>query len=368
MPTVADLCTFLDKFAPKTCAASWDNVGLLFGNPKEQVEKVMTCLTVTPESAREAVSEKVQLIVTHHPILFQGAKNITATNPEGKMLWDLATNNVAVYSPHTGFDNTNGGINDILANLIGLQQIRPLRPSEGAKEYKIVVFVPESETDTVSQAMFSSGAGRIGDYEQCSFRIPGKGTFFGSESTNPTVGQKGQLEFAEEIRLEVVCPQNKLTSVLTAMMQSHSYEEPAYDVYPLQPKPLSVGEGRVGNLPSPIPFQQLAKQVKEKLNAGFMHFVGEADQTVKRVAIACGAAGEFLRDAAKHKADVFLTGEMRFHDLLKAQTLGVNLLIPGHYATERIGVEQLADKISTQWADLTVWASHQETEPLQVVE
>ncbi len=365
MPTVANICTFLGDFAPLSLAASWDNVGLLFGDTSTSVQKVMTCLTVTPESAAEAIENEAQLIVSHHPILFQGSKHITTQTPEGKTLWELARANVAVYSPHTAFDSTRGGINDILADLLGLQNVAPLRVRQSEPECKIVVFVPKTDLEPVSNALFAAGAGQIGDYRECSYRLAGTGTFFGTENTNPTVGQKGQRELADEIRLEVVCPERLLNQAIAAIRQAHSYEEPAFDVYPLMARPSAIGEGRIGQLPQSVTFQELVQTTKGVLNAAFVQAVGDLNRTVQSVALACGAAGEFLTDAHNKKADVFLTGEMRFHDLLKAQSWELSLLLPGHFATERIGVERLANTLSQQWPDLTVWASRQEKEPLR---
>ncbi|MBO0699685.1 MAG: Nif3-like dinuclear metal center hexameric protein [Zavarzinella sp.] len=367
MPTVTAISTFLDQFAPPALAADWDNVGLLFGDEAAEVERVLTCLTVTPAVVGEAVAEKADLIVSHHPILFRGAKRLSTASADGRLLWPLARAGVAVYSPHTAFDNTTGGINDSLARRLGLTDVVPLRPRDGERKCKVVVFVPDADLGKVSDAMFGAGAGVIGQYEQCSFRLAGTGTFFGTEGTNPTVGEKGRREDVSEWRLEVVCPEAVLPGVLKAMRAAHSYEEPAFDVYPLKPLPGPGGEGRIGLLPSPVSLKELAAAVKRSLSAGATQVVGDLDRPVRRVAIACGAAGEFLSDAAKAKADVFLTGEMRFHDYLSAEAQGIALILPGHYATERPAVEELAARLGQEFPDLVVWPSRRETDPVKWV-
>jgi dinuclear metal center YbgI/SA1388 family protein len=364
MPTVATVCAALDRFAPPALAADWDNVGLLFGDANSAVTRVMTCLTVTPAVVAETIDEKVELVVSHHPILFRGAKRLSTASTEGRLLWPLARAGVAVYSPHTAFDNTDGGINDSLARRLGLTNVRPLRSKEGERRCKVVVFVPDSDLQKVSDAMFAAGAGVIGQYEKCSFRLAGTGTFFGTENTNPTVGEKGRREDVREWRLEVVCPEGILAGVLSAMRRAHSYEEPAFDVYPLKPLPGSGGEGRVGELARAVPLRELAATVKRELAAGGVPVVGDPDRPVTRIAIACGAAGEFLSDAVKAKADVFLSGEMRFHDYLSAETQGIALVLPGHYATERPAVEELAGRIGEDFPDVTVWASRRERDPV----
>jgi dinuclear metal center YbgI/SA1388 family protein len=364
MQTVATIVEYLEQFAPVALAADWDNVGLLLGQRGTNVERVMTCLTVTPESAAEAIDEGAHLIVTHHPILFRAVKRLTDATPEGRMLLPLARAGIAVYSPHTAFDNTRGGINDLLARRLGLGSLRPLRPRPAAPQCKVVVFVPDKDLQRVSDALFAAGAGNIGQYSQCSFRLQGVGTFFGSEATSPTVGQSGRREEAPEWRLEVVCPEVSVTAAVAAIRQSHSYEEPAFDVYPLRPMP-GQGEGRLGTLPAPQRLDDLGRALQASLAADGMQVVGEPGRSVTCVAIVCGAGGEMLRDAVRAGADVLVTGEARFHDCLEARASGLALLLPGHHATERCGVEDLAGRLQQQWPQLRVWASRREADPLR---
>jgi dinuclear metal center YbgI/SA1388 family protein len=367
MPTVAAVIGYLEQFAPPSLAAEWDNVGLLLGDRQGRVKRIMTCLTVTPESAAEAVEAKAQMIVTHHPILFRPVKRLTTGNPEGRMLLSLIRAGVAVYSPHTAFDNTRGGINDALARRLGLVDVGPLRRGEGLRQCKVVVFVPDKDLSRVSDALFAAGAGRIGEYSECSFRLSGTGTFFGSDASNPTVGRKGRREDVSEWRLEVVCAESSVEAVVSAMRKAHSYEEPAFDVYPLRAAASKLGEGRVGRLPDPAPLGEFARAVKSALGAAMVQTVGDAGKSVGRMAIVCGAGGEFLHDAVRARADVFLTGEMRFHDYLTAQAQELALVLPGHYATERFGVEELASRLQEQWKDVEVWASRRESDPVTCV-
>lgn len=368
MVTVAAVADFLERFAPSQIAAEWDNVGLLLGDRNAGLERILTCLTVTPEVVAEALQEGANLIVTHHPILFRGTKRLTTSNPEGRMVLALVQAGVSVCSPHTAFDNTAGGINDALAARLGLVDVMPLRRSPPPGQCKVVVFVPEKDLQAVSDALFDAGAGKIGAYEQCSFRLSGVGTFFGTDSTNPTVGAKGRREEVNEWRLEVVCAEADVERVVTAMRRAHSYEEPAYDVIPTRVgKPSSSGEGRSGRLAKPTTLKKFAQAVKASLSAGAVQLVGDAGRKIDRVAVVCGAGGEFLSDAIRFRADVFLTGELRFHDYLNAKAHNVALVLPGHYATERFGVEELATRIHEQWPELTVWASKAESDPVQWV-
>jgi len=366
MPLVADVCSYLDRFAPPGHAADWDNVGLLVGDSSKPADRIMTCLTITPDVVSEAVDERVEMFVTHHPVLFRGAKRLTSTSSEGRLLLPLIQANIAVYSPHTAFDNCRGGINDGLCSRLGLTNVTPLRKRDGKREFKLVVFVPTAELSKVSDAMFAAGAGHIGPYEQCSFRLPGVGTFLGTEGTNPTLGERGRREEVSEFRLEVVVPEGKVDVVISAMRSAHSYEEPAFDVYPLRPGP-SGGDGRIGDLPEPVALGEIVQRMKVQLRSATMQFVGDPMKPVTRIGVACGAAGEFLKDALKAGADAFLTGEMRFHDLLTAEAEGVGVILPGHYASERPGVEDLAGRLNSAFPSLTVWPSRREHDPLQMV-
>ncbi|MHC5538520.1 Nif3-like dinuclear metal center hexameric protein, partial [Singulisphaera rosea] len=244
MSSVADVVSWLEGFAPSRIAESWDNVGLLWGDPGTAVSRVMTCLTVTPDSAREAIDSKAELIVSHHPVLFKAVKRVRADHVETGFLWDLARAGVSIASPHTAFDNTRDGINDGLARRLGLIDVTTLRPSPGASSFKTIVFAPRESRDAILSAAFAAGAGRIGAYEECSFTSRGVGTYFGTADANPTVGQAGRRESVRESRIELLCPGERLANILEAIRANHPYEEPATDVYPLHPTPDNAGAGR----------------------------------------------------------------------------------------------------------------------------
>jgi hypothetical protein len=240
-----------------------------------------------------------------------------------------------------------------------------LRPFTAPASYKVVVFTPEADRERVLSAAFGAGAGRIGAYEECSFTIPGVGTFFGGEGTQPTVGQRGRRESVDELRIEVICPSTKISAVLAAIRVAHSYEEPAIDVYPLHAPPSARGAGRIGRLPAATTLAAFAAGVAKALDSPGLQFAGDADKPVERVAIVCGAGDDFLPDAARAGADVLLTGEARFHRALEAEALGIGLIVAGHHATDRPGVEDLARRIAEAFPGLTVWPSRSERDPLR---
>ncbi len=372
MTTVADLAAWLEGFAPSSLAESWDNVGLLLGDPASPLSRVMTCLTVTGPTADEAIAEGAGAIVSHHPILFKATKSLRADRTDSGPTWRLARAGVAVLSPHTSFDNTEGGINDGLARRLGLVDVGPIRPSKEVGGFKVVVFAPSADRDGLLASAFEAGAGRIGAYGECSFSVSGFGTFRGDEDSNPSVGVPGRRESVRERRIELGCSADRLGPVLAALRLAHSYEEPAIDVYPLATGSGSrtaagPGSGRVGRLAEPRTLGELAAEVARVLAAPATQFVGDPAKPVLRVAICCGAGDDFLPDAARLGADVLLTGEARFHRALEAEALGVGLILAGHHATERPGVEDLAARIADRFAGLVAWPSRSERDPLRSV-
>lgn len=375
MPRVKDLVAFLERFAPLDLAEEWDNVGLLAGDRTREVSRVLTCLTLTADVAREAIERKAELVVTHHPILFRPVKRLTADDAEGRMLLELIAAGIAVYSPHTAYDSAAEGINQQLARLMGLAEIEPLLPLPSPRQCKIVCFVPRTHLTAVQEALWLAGAGVIGEYSKCSFVLDGTGSFEGSAASNPAVGQSQRLEHVAEARLEVVCPEKLVPDVIQRMRGAHPYEEPAYDIYPLAADTNRRGSGRMGILnaadsagasaPSKIPLSDFLALVRTKLGVAALPFVGESKRPISRVAIACGSGGEFLSAAIRKECDVLLTGEARFHTCLEARTAGIALVLAGHYATERPAMEQLAAILSREFPQITAWASEAERDPVQ---
>lgn len=364
--TVASVSRFLERFAPTDLAEDWDNVGLLVGDPDRNVQRVMTCLTLTPDVAAEAISERADLVVTHHPVLFKPTQRLVASDPQSRMLMDLIAARVAVYSPHTAYDNDAAGINQQLAESLGLVDIEPLKPGQGVVRSVIVAFVPKEHLSAVQQAVWNVGGGQIGEYSECSFHTEGTGTFRGSLDSHPTVGQPGRLEQVHEARLEITCSERCLPAALKALYEAHPYEEPAVDVYKLE-SPLGGGAGRLGNLANELSLDEFLSLVREKLGYQELQAVPPASGRVRRVGIVCGSGGEFLRQAIRRGCDLFLTGEARFHAALEARAAGIGLLLAGHYQTERPALERLADRMAAELPGLETWASRVERDPLQAV-
>ena len=364
MTTVRELCQYLNQLAPLGLAEDWDNVGLLLGDESTDVARIVTCLTLTPDVADEAIAVGARLIVTHHPILFKPVKRLTANNSEGRMVLKLMRHGIAVYSPHTAYDNSPTGINQQLAERLELTDIKPLRTRTGEEQHKLVTFVPEGQLDQVRRALWDAGAGVIGNYRECSFNLRGVGTFFGLDDSNPAVGQAGRLEQIDEVRVEVVCPSGKLDQAITQLRRAHPYEEPAIDVIPLKSLADGSGSGRFGRLRQPLSLAEVNDLVKSRLPQPQLQFVGDPSMKIETIGIACGAAADYLRDAHRVGCQAFLTGEARFHACLEARDLRIAMILPGHYATERPAMETLATRLAAQFPGLIAAGSEKERDPL----
>lgn len=364
MTKVSELVSWFDQIAPRSLAAEWDNTGLLMGDFSAVINKALICLTLTKEVADEAVNQKVQMVVTHHPLPFKPIKTMNSSSSEGAILWQLATKGIGVYSLHTRWDDAPGGINESLLEMICAQNLGPISRLQGNEEVKLVTFVPGDSLGKVSESLFQAGAGVIGNYKECSFTIDGTGTFFGNEQASPVVGENGHREKVLEQRLEVVCPVSRIQPIVTALKNSHPYEEPAFDLVMLKPKPTDSGTGRLGMLSRPTPLAQLAEKFAQVLGIKGISFAGNEDRLVSKVGVVCGSGASLMAQAFMQGADCFITGEARFHDLLSVKAQKKSILLLGHYKSERFGVEALAAKIRARFSSMEVSASESEYDPL----
>lgn len=352
--TVGRISETLDGWFPRRVAATWDNTGLLVGTKQSKVQKVLLCLTVTREVGQEAADWGADLLVSHHPVMFKPIQRLTGDSHEGAILLGLCQNGVAVYSPHTAHDGCVGGINDQLAKILELELVRPLFQSGGSRLVKIVTFVPESHLVAVSQALFNAGGGNIGNYSGCSFMTAGTGTFVGGEGTNPTIGEPGKPESVPEIRLEVVFDPGKIQDAISGLRSAHPYEEPAFDIVVLEKPPAGEGDGRIGRLKKPSTIYQLSQKLSVALPVEMVQAVGDPGLQAQTIAIGCGAAGEWVREAKAQHAHLFVTGEMRYHEMLWTHQAGMGAIILGHHASESFAMTTIGARLAGAFPDIQV--------------
>lgn len=360
---LSEFIASMEAIAPSRYAEPWDNVGLLVGDPAQDVSKALLTIDYTADVAAEAREQNCDLIVAYHPPIFDALKRVTA----GSLVFDAIRRGIAIYSPHTALDVADGGTNDVLADALGLVDRQPLRLSETkATQYKLVVFAPEDAADKVADAIFCAGAGRIGNYTSCSFRSPGTGTFFGEEGANPAVGQARTLERVQEVRIETVLPIDRVAPCIRAVREAHPYETPAFDLVQLAAPPEGKGHGRIGGLPAGTTREALIERVKRELNLSHVLVAGSAGGGVNRAACCAGACGDMLKDAIAQKAQFYLTGEMRHHDALRAAQSGITVVCALHSNSERAVLRRLADRLAKELPGLATHVSGRDADPFAI--
>lgn len=358
------LTEYLERLAPCRDAEPWDNVGLLIGDRKQPVHKILLCIDYTSAVAEQAIREKIDVVIAYHPPIFKPLKNLT----DRSILLNTVRNGIAIYSPHTALDVAEGGTNDVLADLLGLVDRQPLQLTDApVNQAKLVTFVPSEHVEKVSRALFQAGAGWIGNYSCCSFRTPGTGTFHGEPGTRPSVGQAGQLETVDEIRLETIVPIDRLATVTAALRASHPYEEPAFDLVQLIAPPTGRGIGRIGRLDPPRDRPELFQTIKQGLGIDHLLVVGPDRGLVRTACVCAGSCGDLLDQAIRHRADFYLTGEMRHHDALKAAEAGMTVVCTLHSHSERITLRRLCEKLKQDFPELEATLAPADQDPFRVI-
>jgi dinuclear metal center YbgI/SA1388 family protein len=343
---VRDILRLIESWAPREIAWERDNVGLQCGDPQAEVSRILVALDVTEEVIAEAHRRKANLIVSHHPLLFRPIQSVHPGTPTGRCLRALIARNISLLSAHTNLDFTRGGTSFALAEALGLEKIEFLhRPYRTQK--KIVTFVPASHVNAVADAMAEAGAGSIGNYERCSFRAPGTGTFQGNAASHPAVGRRGVTEEVSELRLEMAVQQWDVDRVIQAMRNAHPYEEVAYDVFGSEAPVMSFGMGVIGELPHAIPPAAFVRTIKKVLGVDSVRCTPFHKRTVQRIAACGGSGSELLGEAIRQGADLYVTADVKYHAFHEA--LGETILVDaGHWETEFPVVRALASWLHTE--------------------
>ncbi len=365
----ADVAGIIEEWAPRTIAWEKDNVGLQCGNPDAPVRRILVSLDITPDLLREAVRRRVNMIVSHHPLLFHPLRQVNTATRQGDMVSTAIRHRIVLYAAHTNLDFTRGGTSFVLAETLGLREIRFLA-QETAPFKKIVTFVPHADTERVATAMSAAGGGRIGHYDACSFRTAGTGTFRGDEYSSPRIGARGRVQRVEELRLEMLVDERHLSDVLGALRATHPYEEVAFDVYPLDNLHPDAGMGAIGTLPAPLSPGAFLRRTRKALHAGPLRYARGTGAPIRQVAVCGGSGSDLLPNAIASGAQAFVTADIRYHSYHEAAGR-ICLVDAGHYETELPVVAAVARRLQQSLhlhhPRVQVLASSTRTSPIGIV-
>lgn len=357
-----DIAGLIESVAPAELQESYDNSGVQLGNPDDQVNGALICIDVTEQVIDEAIELGVNLIISHHPLIFAGIKKI-GDDATGHIIRKAIKHDIAIYSAHTNIDSITGGVSSRLADKLGLKEQKILQPRKD-KLCKLVTFVPHAQAEEVRQALFDAGAGHIGNYDSCSYNITGQGSFRGGDHSKPYVGEKGVLHFEPETRIETIFPNYLEGRVINALLEAHPYEEVAYDIYPLKNSWDRVGFGVVGVLPEAMLTEEFLLYLKEVCKAGVIRHTAITTKEIRKVAL-CGGSGSFLlKDAIRAGADIFISGDFKYHQFFEAENKIIIADI-GHYESEQFTKEVFCEILTKKFHNFALHLSQVNSNPIK---
>ena len=360
---VKEITGVIEQMAPLALQEDYDNAGLLLGSHEQKINGVLVCLDVTEPVMDEALEHGLNMIISHHPLIFKGLKRITGQNEQERVIIKAIQNNIAIYAAHTNLDNIPEGVSAIIADKIGLKNREILAPVRG-KLLKLITFVPQSHADEVRSALFDAGAGSIGNYNSCSYNNDGFGTFCATESCNPYVGEQGSLHQESEMRIEVILPHYLTNQVVNALRTVHPYEEPAFDLIPLVNEWKTMGAGMIGEFDEAMEVSVFLNKMKLLFGNAAIRFTSVNKLFVKRIAFCGGSGSGLLKEAIRKNADVFISADFKYHEYFDAEAK-IMILDPGHYEMEQFTKELFYEIIRKKFPTFAVRISEINTNPIQ---
>jgi dinuclear metal center YbgI/SA1388 family protein len=369
VPRLTDIRSVLDGWFDPSWAQSWDAVGLVCGDPDEQVERVLLAVDAVPATVDEALALPAQLLITHHPLLLTGVHGVPADDPKGALVHRMIRGGLAHLVAHTNADVANPGVSDALGARLGLAGLRPLEPQDGEPVDKLVVFVPLEHAEQLIDALATAGAGAIGAYDRCAWTSEGSGTFRPLAGADPTIGRIGQIEIVPEARVEMVVPSRRRGQVVAALRAAHPYEEPAFDLLRQSALPSRRGTGRIGELPAPMTLREFTAHAAARLpaTAWGVRAAGDPDREVRTVAVSGGAGGSLAGLARASGADVLLTADLKHHPTVEEVSErgdGIALVDAAHWATEAPWLDEVAVRMRNHFGtSVDVLVSRRVTDP-----
>ncbi len=363
MAKVKDIVRHLESIAPPSLQESYDNASLITGSYDTEVTGVLVSLDCIESIVEEAIEQNCNLIVAHHPIIFRGLKQLNGKNYVERTVINAIKHDIAIYAIHTNLDNVITGVNRKIGEKLGLQNLKILAPKAGTLQ-KLTTFIPVDHTEAVMYAMHRAGAGNIGNYSDCSFRITGKGYYRPNEQAQPYQGRAGKLEEAEENRVEVIFPRHLKGAILNSLNQAHPYEEVAYYLSNLENSNQEVGSGMIGELPVEMTANEFLYYLKDKMELNNIRYTEKEQGKIKKVAV-CGGAGSFLLSKAKSRgADAFVTADFEYHEFFDGEGK-IMIADIGHYESEIFTKDLLHSILTKKFPNIASYLSRVDTNPVK---
>jgi dinuclear metal center YbgI/SA1388 family protein len=360
-----EIITLFEKEAPVAYQESYDNSGLTTGNPDMEISGALLCIDITMEVLHEAIEKGANLIISHHPVIFSPIRKITGKTTVEKMLITAIQHNIALFAAHTNLDNVISGVNNKICDKLELQKRKILVPAT-SKLNKLVTFVPAGYLEKVRTALFEAGAGSIGNYDLCSYSSSGQGSYRPGENTAPFAGEKGKMHYEEETRLETIFPVVYKQRIIDALLKAHPYEETAYDIIPLDNQFDRVGSGMIGELPEETGEIEILHHIKKLFHCFVLRHSALRNKPVKKIAV-CGGSGSFLiENAVAAGADLFVTGEIKYHQFFDAGDQIV-LADMGHFESEQFTIEIFYDILIKKLPNFAIHFSRIKTSPIYYI-
>jgi len=359
---IKDIIISIEEEAPLQYQESYDNSGLILGVFEQEISKALICFDLTENVLQEAIEKNCQLIISHHPLIFNPLKKINSNNYIDRILIKAIKHDIAIYAAHTNLDNSYNGLNNLFAQKLSLKNSRILAPIKGSLR-KITTFCPEDHAGQVRTAICEAGAGKIGNYDFCTYNISGNGSFRALDKAKPFVGNKNELHFEKEVRIEAIYPVHLEKDIISSLIKSHPYEEVAYDIYPLENTYSMIGSGIIGSLETPVNAFDFLKKLKALLNIHIIKHSALNNKTIQTVAL-CGGAGSFLfKEAIKQKADIFISSEFKYNQFIDCEDKIIIADI-GHYESEHFAKELIYDIIKKKFPNFALNFSEQDANPI----
>ena len=358
-----NILSVLEEMAPLGYAEDFDNVGLLVGNPNQEIDGVLVCHDALEAVIDEAIAKKCNLVICFHPILFSGIKKITGKNYVERAILKAIKNDIAIYAVHTALDNHQKGVNKIFCDALGLKNSKVLIPKENYIQKLVTYTIPEN-FEKLRNALFDAGAGTIGNYEDCSFNSKGIGTYMGNENSNPEIGERFEFVENEEIKIEMTFEKHLQGKILNALFKNHIYEEVAYEIYQLENKHQNIGLGRVGELENPLSETDFLQLVKDKLQCDGIRHSTFTGKPIKKVAVLGGSGSFAIKNAISSGADAYLTADLKYHQFYEAEN---QLLLAdiGHFESERFTKNYIVDFLKEKITNFAIILSEENTNPVK---